>query len=413
MIAQSQREVSSRLEELRIYISRNLAEFVDNKIVFLSGPAIGSQVIRQYFLDSGASCVLDLPVSGTRTHCISHLIQIQNDYLVAPSEQVCAHLEIIDPKREAKIYAGSCVTAETMDGRQVLGRRLQSWRDIERKRHQCTLTAGQDQYNPCYIDFRNGLEADDLLEYCVHHQPCVLSGDPKDCIAMGCDFAYVFQQDTPIQRMRTICHILHQRCEGVRVANLTDGIPATYYGFVSNEQYVLYGPVEALVGFHRRERKVFAPGILTPVALSDELRKTAREDMLSVVSRLVNASGYRGAFGVDGCLTRSSFIVHEVNTRMCAGFSLISRSHGDLIPFGIIDMVIRERTPEGYNPLMAILRQSADHACLSTDVKLWDNPKLENALRGRIPQTDDMPDPNRWQTLVRRSVLMGNARLHV
>jgi hypothetical protein len=395
----------SQSNKLRECILNNLGELFGNTTVLLYGQTVGSKLARQYFIDSGASRVLNLPLPEKRTNCITDLFQIQNDGLLNPSKETLRYLYGVDPQREAKVYAGSSVSAETIDGRRVLGRRSLTWREVEKKKYQVELTQGQDGYNPYYIDFLNGFQLDDLLKYCIQNRPCILSGDTKGCIAMGSDYVYILHPDTPFEMIKKICETLYKTCDGVRVAPFSEGMPATYYGFVFNEQYVLYGPVEALVGFRSLDYKVVASGILIPVVLPNELIKKAREDVLTVLKRLVDRTGYKGAFGVDGCFKQNYFVVHEINTRICAGFSLISKVYHNLIPFGIIDMIIREGKPDKYRLLLTILKDDAEKVCHSVDLKLWEDRKLENTLRNKIPQSGDVTDLDKWKILVRNKTL--------
>lgn len=408
-----QPHVAAKREELRKSILVVLRELVGGKTLLLFGSATGSQLMRQYFLDSGASRILDLP-SPPRIpdHSISTHFQLQDDELLRPGDSLRAEVSRIDPKRQAVVYAGSCVTAEALDGRPVLGRRRPEWRESERKKYQSDWTRGQEDYTPQYIDFFRGPNPDDLLQYCMEHLPCVVSGDAKDCIAMGADYVYVLEKNTPFSTVADISRLLHGQCEGVRVAPLSEGMPATYYGVVSDDRHVLYGPVEALVGFHAIRRKVVAPGILIPVSVSDRVRRRAVAYIARLVKTLVTATGYRGAFGIDGCLNSNGLIVHEINTRLCAGFSLLSRLYGSHIPFGVIDLIIREASPDRCSRVLALLEESADTLCLTADVKLWEDSALEDALRQRIPRANDRADLDRWRVLVRSSVLAGNTPLY-
>jgi hypothetical protein len=396
---------TNKLYKIRDLILNNLYDIVANQTLLLYGQAISSKLVKKYFINSGASHVINLPMPKKMATNTSSLFQIQNDGLLNPSKKMSKYLCKIDPRREAKIYAGSSISAEKLDNRKVIGKRLSAWREFERKKFQVELTKMQGEYIPNYFDFSDGIKIYDILEYCKQNRPCVLSGDPKGCLAMGADYVYLIQIDTPMKMIIKICNMLYEKCEGVRIANFNEGIPATYYGFVSDDQHILYGPVEAIVGFRNKDYRVIAPGILIPLVLTEELIKKAQEDVLIILKRIVDRTGYKGAFGVDGCIKKNGFIVHEINTRICAGFSLISKLYHNTIPFGLIDLIIREGKFEKYSPLLNMLQHDVDKVFTSVNLKLWDNIKLENYLIKKIPKNDEVNDLENWKILVRNKTL--------
>lgn len=407
------KKVPAGIEHLRSAILTVLRDIISGKIVLLFGSTRGSLLLRQYLIDAGASEVFDLP-SAPKKACqsISAQFHFYDEELLRPSEHLRAHLIRLDPQRRAVVYAGSFVSTNALDGRPVLGRRAHQWRESEKKKYQCILTSGQDNYTPQYLDLTSGLTPDDFLQYCRRTLPCVVSGDANGCIAMGADYVYVFQEATPAEMMERIARLLFQQCEGVRVAPLSQGLPATYYGVVSGYQQVLYGPVEALVGVQLTDCRVVAPGILIPAAISESVLEDAAANVGELVAKLVTATGYRGTFGIDGSFSRSAFIVHEINPRLCAGFSLISRLFDDQIPFGLIDLIVREAGIERCRTVFALLQASAERLRLGIDVKLWNDASLEESLRQQIPSIHTKADLERWRILVRRSALAGNAPLY-
>lgn len=406
-------QVAAVADDLRRSILEVLREVVAGRNVLLFGSAAGSELVRHYFADCGAAHVVDLACTSSLTaRSISMRLQLQDDELERPSDTLCAELSSIDPERRAVVYAGSYVSAEDVDGRRVLGRRRPEWKASEKKRHQCTWTDGQGGYVPVYLDFLQGMMPDDLLQYCAGHLPCVVSGDPRECVAMGADYVYLLQKNTPFSVLKDVSWLLFRQCEGARVAPLTEGLPVTYYGFISADRIILYGPVEALVGFHPDGGKVIAPGILIPADVSAAMRPGAQAHVVRLVSAFAAAIGYHGAFGIDGSLTVGGLVVHELNTRLCAGFSLLSRLYGGNIPFSVIDLIIRETGAQRCGRVLALLSESAATLRLAPDVKLWENSVLEYALRQRMPPSDNIASVQEWKALVRKAVLDGNTPLY-
>ncbi|MBU1013574.1 MAG: hypothetical protein KKG99_11250 [Bacteroidetes bacterium] len=385
----------------------NLEEIVCNKKLLLYGSSAGSELIRNFFIDSGAASVTNVPLPENQTSSITDFFHAHNEGLLNPSNEVKNFLHRIDPLKEAIVYAGSFVSAESLDGRVVIGRRHSTWCDIEKKKYQSVLTAGQKGYNPFYMDFLDGFLFDDLFDYCIQNKPCIISGDVKGLIAMGSDYVYMIHPDTPLKIIKKICTLLYLKCDGVRVAPYNEGIPATFYGFINDNQYILFGPVEAIVGFHSKDFKVKASGILIPISLPNELIIKAKKNILIILKKLISVSCYRGAFGIDGCFFNDYFIVHEINPRVCAGFSLLSKLYLNAIPFGLIDLIIREGEPEKCKSLLTILKRKSKKVCLSTDLKLWEDNELENDLRNKIPQNGELSDLNYWKKYVINKSLIG------
>jgi len=393
------------INELRNSILSYLYDIVYNKIVILYGQAAGSELTRRYLIEAGASSVIDLYVNKKNGSSLTDLFHMQNNGLVNPSKKVCRYLNSIDPLKEAKVFAGSAVSAITMDNRKVIGRRQIIWREYEKKKYQTELTKGQIGYNPTYMDFMNGSQLNEIIEYCVKNRPTVVSGDAKGCVSMASDYVYFIGRDTSIKIIKEICNILYNKCEGVRIADYDEGTPATYYGFVFCDHIILYGPVEAIVGFRNKDHKIVAKGILTPLTLSGEQRIKSRKDVMTVVRKLVDRTGYKGAFCVDGSIKQNCFTVHEINTRICAGFALISKFYNNIVPFGIIDLIIRDGKSKNTKTLLNILDSYANKVCLSIDIKLWKNKKLENSLRKKIPLNGDLTNLENWKKLVRHQTM--------
>lgn len=103
------------------------------------------------------------------------------------------------------------------------------------------------------------------------------------------------------------------------VTAFTSGLPCTFYGFISADAVIDFGPVEALVYWDPRTWRIHAPGILWPLRPADRLLGPARSAVHAVARTLRNQLGYIGAFGTDGVLTEDGYAIHEINPRVCAG----------------------------------------------------------------------------------------------
>ena len=119
------------------------------------------------------------------------------------------------------------------------------------------------------------------------------------------------------------------RSEQVRVMPFLDGVPCSIHGFVLADGTAVLRPVEIAV-LRDRSARTFVYGGLSstwdpPAADREHLRDVARR----VGEHLRAAHGYRGAFGVDGVLTADGFLPTELNPRLSAGATLLTRVDAD------------------------------------------------------------------------------------
>ncbi len=119
------------------------------------------------------------------------------------------------------------------------------------------------------------------------------------------------------------------RCQRVRVMPFLDGVPCSVHGFVLADGTAALRPVEIAV-LRDRSARTFVHGGLSstwdpPAADREHLREVARR----VGEHLRAAHGYRGAFGVDGVLTDGGFLPTELNPRLSAGATLLTRVDAD------------------------------------------------------------------------------------
>ncbi len=205
--------------------------------------------------------------------------------------------------------------------------------------------------------------------------------------------------------LHRICTNLYGTCKGVRIASLTTGLPITVYGYLADTgKIVIFPPVEAIVGYRKENHKMFAPGILVPPCVHIDIN-CIENSVQRIIDNLKKHSGYRGAFGLDGVMSKNGFIIHDVNPRICAGFSLMSKLLNDNLPLGLIDMLIRENVV-GLDDLFHKLHSIIYTLRYLPDLKLWDNPVLENNLRRCIPKHDS-GSIDKWKSRVIDEVLEG------
>jgi hypothetical protein len=114
------------------------------------------------------------------------------------------------------------------------------------------------------------------------------------------------------------------RCDRVRVMGFLDGVPCSIHGFVLPDGTAVFRPVELAILRDSARRRFFYGGLSTWWDPSDDDRVEMRAVARKVGDHLAEHHGYRGAFGIDGVLTRAGFRPTELNTRMTAGVSTIA-----------------------------------------------------------------------------------------
>jgi hypothetical protein len=391
------------IKDLRQILVANLSSVVAGKRVLLFGQAAASDTVIDFLSEAGVAAIQPISFPLAATDKVSAIYYCQNKQLQYPEENLKDILLQADPDGDALIYAGSAVNVDNVDGRRVIGYRQPQWSEAERKRIQTVITKGQKGYNPVYIECSSIDSEDVLINFCVERAPCVISGDTKEQIAMGADYVYVITSETDCCTLRMILASLSQCCTGVRIAALTTGLPITVYGYFADiEKTAIFPPVEAIVGYRKVDNKMFAPGALVPTCECVDVR-CVEKAVENIVNNLSSYCGYRGAFGVDGVFSDKGFTVHEINPRVCAGFSLMSRLLENELPLGLIDMLIRENV-DGLDEMLLCLREMMSVLDYVPELKLWNHPSLEQRLRECVPK-DDSEGIAKWKSTVRSEAL--------
>jgi hypothetical protein len=149
----------------------------------------------------------------------------------------------------------------------------------------------------------------------------VWAGDARDGFNGGGDFTrwVVTQEDRDAARA-----FFGPRCDRVRVLPFLDGVPCSIHGIVLPDGTAAFRPVELAILRGRHRRFVYGGQGTTwdpPEADREEMRGLVRRTGEHLRTRV----GFRGAFGIDGVLTRDGFRPTEINTRMAGGLSTLSR----------------------------------------------------------------------------------------
>jgi hypothetical protein len=147
---------------------------------------------------------------------------------------------------------------------------------------------------------------------------------------------------------------LAARCDRVRVMPFLEGIPCSIHGVVFPNGVATFRPVEMVTlrrpggspggsGGNRLRYAGAATFWDPPPADREVMRDLARR----VGAGLRERVGYRGAFTVDGVLAAEGFLPTELNPRLGAGLSMMTRDLPDL-PVSLLDRALVEGEPLAY-----------------------------------------------------------------
>ncbi|SHN52726.1 hypothetical protein SAMN05660350_00420 [Geodermatophilus obscurus] len=338
------------------------AEQIGGRVVILTGSTAGSRQIARFVADAGAT-PREIPLADLPTETRSRFAAMESA-LHHPTGEVVDRIDGADPTGSGLVYAGSFTAVSTLAGRKVIGARTPAVLAVERKDIQQSLLDLPGRIVPI-DDFQPAGPA------------MVVQGIPADGVAMATSHTYLMPPHSEAHpRQDTVLATLRRDCRQLRIAPFHPGIPCTFYGFVTGSDVIDFGPVEALVFWDPQTWRLVAPGIVRPLPLQNADAVNARIQVHDVATRLRERAGYVGAFGVDGVLTTDGYVIHEINPRVCAGFSLLNRLAPDDAPLSAVDLTLRESPEAATQALTAPLSRLA--AEVSRDqtptYRLWDDP---------------------------------------
>ena len=137
---------------------------------------------------------------------------------------------------------------------------------------------------------------------------------------------------------------LGARCDRVRVMPFLEGIPCSIHGVVFPGGVAAFRPVEMVTLRQPGSSRLRYAGAATfwdpPPADREVMRDLARRAGEGLRERV----GYRGAFTVDGVLAAEGFLPTELNPRLGAGLSAMTRDVPEL-PVALLDRALVEGEP--------------------------------------------------------------------
>lgn len=397
------------IDAVRQAVLTMVAPLVQGRVVVLAGSAAGNAKLEGFFATAGASHVVSMARPGEAAAAVDEQFAAMDEFLAAPSRSVRHAFDALDPTGTAVVYAGSFTAQASFCDRAVIGARDPRHFWAERKDAQHALVRDEA---PLLLDLAHPEHAARVLRAEAGHVAYVLQGAPDDRLAMGSSHTLLAAQaDGEPPEVAGLLHALARDCRQATAARFDPGTPCTYYGFVTASWAVDFGPFEALVFWNRRTRRVRAPGIIRPMLLGKEQDRAARAAVHTAARRLHARTGYTGAFGIDGVLQPGRYVIHEINPRVCAGFSLLDEMCPDQVPLAAIDLALRTCPQQAGTVVERRLRRLGVSLGKQQRplVRLWE-PCLRPVQERLRAHAATCPDPDGWKGSV-RDVLAGSDEL--
>ncbi|WP_203819980.1 hypothetical protein [Paractinoplanes ferrugineus] len=372
---------------------------VSGHVVFLTGNAATSRGMKDFFADAGAAAIhrVELPeAAGTLASRLAAAEQLLAD----PSEALVRKVDELDHDGRGLVYAGSYTAVRSFCGRRVLGSRLESHFAAERKDVQYRLL-GLATSDRRLLRLEDHTEIREAIIAQVTRGPTVVQGVPRGLLAIGASHTYLLPEDASAIRIGQLLSSIAEDCADLIVGPLHAGLPCTYYGFLTSDHVVDFGPFEALVYWDRRSWRLHAPGVIRPVRLGGQ-EAACRSAVRAAARQVQQRIDYAGAFGTDGAVSTTAYSVHKINPRVCAGFALLDSICQDFIPLAAVDLVVRGKRPPKSHPLMVRLEQLATalRRIQTPLIRLWDGKHsgIQETLTASAVRASD---PAAWLSIAR------------
>lgn len=273
-----------------------------------------------------------------------------------------ARVERFDPAHQARVIAPFYDEGEPVAGRAKWGARPKPWQRLEDK---TIIDAIWDQIGvarpPSQV-----VKATDSALMAAHQalnqgEGTVWSGDNREGFNGGAEFVR-WVSDARSAHEATAFFSAH--CDEVRVAPFLEGIPCSVHGIVIDGYTIALRPCEMLV-FRRLSPEALGTFHYASAATFWDPPAQHRELMRAFARKvgrwLDQQHQYRGAFTIDGIMTRAGFVPTELNPRFGAALRYVDRAV-DGFSLLLLNMALIEGAQANWRPeaLERLLLEAAD-----------------------------------------------------
>ncbi len=217
---------------------------VSGHVVLLTGNAATSQGMEDFFADAGAAAVHRLVLPEAAGPLASRLAAGEQ-LLADPPAALVRRVDDLDRDGRGLVYAGSYTAVRNFCGRRVLGYRLESHFAAERKDVQYRLL-GVATSDRQLLRIENHTDVRQAIIEQVAHGPAVIQGVPRGLLAIGVSHTYLLPVDASRSRISQMLDRITEDCADIILAPLNTGLPCTYYGFLTSDHVIDFGPSRLL-----------------------------------------------------------------------------------------------------------------------------------------------------------------------
>jgi hypothetical protein len=255
-----------------------------------------------------------------------------------PHEVVDA-LDRWDPQRQALVLSPMFNELPEIAGRRVYGPRRPEWRRLEDK---VVVDELWDDFGvtraPSEVVAAEPVALRAAARRLDRGAGTAWAGDARQGFNGG---AFCLRWVRSDEDAAEAARFLGERCDRARVMPFLEGIPCSIHGMVFPDGVAAFRPVEMVTLRQPGSSRLRYAGAATfwdpPTADREVMRDLARR----VGDGLRERVGYRGAFTVDGVLTADGFLPTELNPRLGAGLSVMTRDLPEL-PVPLLDRALIE-----------------------------------------------------------------------
>jgi hypothetical protein len=254
-------------------------------------------------------------------------------------DEVVDDLDRWDPERRALVLSPMFNELPRIAGRRVYGPRRPEWRRLEDK---VVIDGLWDDLGVTRAPSEVVAAEPEALRAAARRLDrgagTAWAGDARQGFSGG---AFCLRWVRDEQDAAEAAALLAARCDRVRVMPFLEGIPSSIHGIVFPGAVATFRPVEMVTLRRPGSTRLHYAGAATFWDPPDEDREVMRDLARRVGAGLRQRVGYRGAFTVDGVLAAEGFLPTELNPRLGAGLSVMTRDLPDL-PVGLLNGALIE-----------------------------------------------------------------------
>jgi hypothetical protein len=257
---------------------------------------------------------------------------------VGAPEHLQQWLDGLDPLRQWVVLGTPRTGIPRFCDRAVYGWRRPQWAQVEDKTTIDKLLADAGVPTPAHTIVRAG-EVSQLSTDIAGPDGVVVAADSsRGYVGDARGLRWVPHLD----RLGEAVAELSTRAHRLRIARFTDGVPTSALGMALPDGLAVFSPIEIVTLGEPATGDLLFCGSSTHwrpgAAAEEEIRNAARR----VGELLVQRTGYRGIFSVDGLLTAEGFTATELNPRHASGLGL--RAALPEFPVYLFNRALQEQT---------------------------------------------------------------------